>query len=56
MKRPACAAGVLALLVASGLAGADDEETPTIKEVMQKRHKGADSPLAKLELALEAEE
>lgn len=56
MKALATAASSLAILVASGLAGADDEQTPTIKEVMQKLHKGADSPLARLKAALKADE
>ena len=55
MKRLACVASVLALLAASGLASSDDEKTPTIKEVMRKLHKGANSPLAKLKKALAAD-
>jgi hypothetical protein len=59
MKRLVCLASALALLAASALAarraGADDEKTPTIKEVMGKLHKGANSPLAKVKKALKAE-
>ena len=54
MKRLACVLSVLALVVASGLAGAQDENSPTIKVVMQKLHKGANSPLAKLKTALKS--
>lgn len=55
MKRLACAAAVTAVMAAAGLAGADDEPTPTIKEVMQKLHKGADSPLARLKAAFKSD-
>lgn len=41
------AAGLLAALVL-GPAGAQDEKTPTIKDVMDRLHKGAGSPLAML--------
>ena len=41
-------------MVASGLAGDQDENSPTIKVVMQKLHKGANSPLAKLKTALKS--
>ena len=54
MKRLACVLSVVALVVASGLAGAQDENSPTIKVVMQKLHKGANSPLAKLKTALKS--
>jgi cytochrome c556 len=53
-----CAAGLLAFVaaacLASGSAGAsnDDEETPSIKTVMEKLHKGTTSPLNKVKAAL----
>ena len=55
MKRLACVLSVVSLVVASGLAGAQDENSPTIKDVMQKFHKGANSPLAKLKTALKSD-
>lgn len=55
MKKLACVASVLAVVAASSLAATDEQETPTIKEVMQKLHKGANSPLAKLKTALKAD-
>ena len=55
MKKLACVASVLAVLAASSLAATDDQESPTIKDVMQKLHMGADSPLAKLKTALKAD-
>jgi cytochrome c556 len=58
MKRIACVTSVLAVLMAAvlstGLAGAADE-TPTIKDVMNKLHKGAKSPLGQLKTQLKAE-
>jgi cytochrome c556 len=52
MKRLVCMASVMAVLAASafatGRARAFDDETPTIKDVMGKLHKGANSPLAQL--------
>jgi cytochrome c556 len=52
MKRTACAASVLAVLILA--AGADDS-APSIKEIMGKLHKGANAPLAKLKTALKAD-
>ncbi len=52
MKKVICALFVLGLVTLSGLASqfarSDDEKTPTIKEVMQKLHKGPSAALAKL--------
>jgi cytochrome c556 len=53
-----CAASVLAFVavacLAAGSAGAsdDDEETPSIKTVMEKLHKGTKSPLSSVKAAL----
>ncbi len=59
MKKLACVACVVGLVAISALAtsfvGADEEKTATIKEVMRKLHKGANSPLAKLKKALAAD-
>jgi hypothetical protein len=58
MKKLAILAGPMvltALAVHSGLAGAQDDTTPSIKVVMKKLHGGASSPLAKLKTALKAE-
>ena len=59
MKKPMCVVLVLALVtlsgLASGLARSDDEKTPTIKEVMQKLHKGPNAALAKLKKDLAAD-
>ena len=55
-----CAASMLAFMalasLAAGSAGAsdDDEETASIKTVMEKLHKGGKSPLANLKTALKA--
>src|SRR4051812_36809458 len=58
MKRIACMAGVLAVFIAgafvSGKAGAGDD-ADSIKAVMQKLHKGADSPLNTLKTQLKSE-
>ncbi len=60
MRSLICAAGVLAVMafacLAGGSAGAsdDDDETPTIKTVMEKLHKGAKSPVNNLKAALKA--
>jgi cytochrome c556 len=58
MRRLVCGASVLALLLLAALAtspaGAGDEPTPTIKDVMRKLHKGANSPLARLKKDLGA--
>src|SRR4051812_42429824 len=45
-------AGAVLVASASLIAGAQDDKTPTIKEVMGKLHKGAQSPLAKLKTQL----
>ncbi len=59
MKKLVCVACVVGLTAILGLAltfaGADDEKTATIKEVMRKLHKGANAPLAKLKKALAAD-
>jgi cytochrome c' len=59
MKKLVCVACMVGLVAisgfATGFAGSDDEKTPTIKEVMQKLHKGANSPLAKVKKALAAD-
>jgi cytochrome c556 len=59
MKRLTCMASVLALLAAVALgtdqAGAGNTEAPSIKDVMDKLHKGANSPLAKLKKSLKAQ-
>jgi hypothetical protein len=58
MRSLICAASVLAVVafacLATGSVGAsdDDEETPTIKTVMEKLHKGAKSPVNNLKAAL----
>jgi hypothetical protein len=52
MKRFLCLVSTIALLSTSVLLRADDEKTPSIKTVMQKLHKGAKSPLAKLKTGL----
>ncbi len=46
------ALGVLSLSLIPSDAGADEDETPSIKVVMQKLHKGANSPLASLKKSL----
>lgn len=57
-RRVLTAAASLACFAAFALAfapaRADDDETPTIKVVMQKLHKGANSPLATLKKSLDA--
>lgn len=52
MKRTACAASVLAVLI---IAARADDPTPSIKEIMGKLHKGANAPLAKLKRALKSD-
>ena len=52
-----CVAGVMAVLVLAGLASGpvgatSDDETPSIKKVMDKLHKGKNAPLAKVKAAL----
>jgi hypothetical protein len=61
MRSLFCAASVLAFVamacLAAGSAGAssdDDEETPSIKTVMEKLHKGAKSPLNSAKAALKS--
>lgn len=46
---------MLVVLGATVLAASKDDQTPTIKEVMEKLHKGGNSHLAKLKKALKAE-
>lgn len=53
MKRLVCLTSTLAVL--AFLAGAATDDSPTIKQVMAKLHKGANAPLAKLKTALKAE-
>jgi cytochrome c556 len=59
MKRLMCVMFGLSLVALSGpairLARSDDEKTPTIKEVMQKLHKGPNAALAKLKKNLAAD-
>ena len=58
MKLRVMLGGTIALVSAAilaGRAGADAEKTPTIKDVMVKLHKGANSPLAQFQ-GVEAEE
>ncbi|MGP0064464.1 MAG: cytochrome c [Isosphaeraceae bacterium] len=59
MKKLMCVACMVGLVAISGLltspGRADEEKTATIKEVMQKLHKGANSPLAKVKKALAAD-
>jgi Cytochrome C' len=53
MKRLVCLASTFATLAL--LAGARTQDSATIKEVMDKLHKGGTAPLAKLKTALKAE-
>ena len=59
MKKMMCSLFVLGALMLMGstnqLARSDDEKTPTIKEVMQKLHKGPNADLAKLKKDLAAD-
>jgi hypothetical protein len=55
MTRWTTVATVLGLLAVAA-AGAQDKKTPTIKQVMEKLHKGANPPIANLRKALQAEE
>jgi len=55
-----CAGGVLAVLLMAGLVAAtagpaSDDETPTIKKVMQTLHKGKSSPLNTVKTALKGD-
>lgn len=52
MKRLTLATSVLVVLGATVLAASSDDKTPTIKQVMDKLHKGSNSHLAKLKKAL----
>jgi cytochrome c556 len=54
-KRPVCVASALAILAFSAWAGGTEQETPTIKQIMTKLHKGAKSHLNTLKAALKAE-
>jgi len=54
----ACAAGLLALMVAIGFASpvsGADEETPSIEKIMSKLHMGKKSPMATLKTALKSQ-
>jgi Cytochrome C' len=59
MRALICAASVLGLLTvvvwSSSPAGAQDEETPTIKKIMQKLHKGTKAPLSVVKGALKSD-
>jgi cytochrome c556 len=60
MRSLFCAGGVLAVLLMVGLVAApagtsSDEETPTIKKVMQTLHKGKTSPLNTVKAALKGD-
>ncbi len=52
MMRLTFATSVLVILGATVLAATDDDKTPTIEEIMQKLHKGGNSPLGKLKKAV----
>lgn len=54
MKTSALTAGAVLVGLISLLAGADNEATPSIKQVMVKLNKGPDSSLAKLKTELGA--
>jgi mono/diheme cytochrome c family protein len=53
MKRLVCLVSTLAVVALA--VGAGSEDTPTIKDVMDKLHKGANAPLAKLKTALKSD-
>jgi cytochrome c556 len=57
MKRPVCLASALAVLALSAVASVQGQgqETPTIKQIMAKLHKGANAPLAKAKAALKGD-
>ena len=55
MKNVVCMATVLLVVATVACLAAGDEKTATIKEVMQKLHKGANSPLAKLKTAIKSD-
>jgi cytochrome c556 len=59
MRSFLCAAGACCVLLAAGLATgragtSRDDETPTIKKIMDELHKGAKSPLSTMKTALKA--
>jgi cytochrome c556 len=54
MMRLTLATSALVVLAATVLAAPSDDKTPTIEQVMDKLHKGARSPLAKLKKGLAA--
>jgi cytochrome c556 len=54
MMRLMIATSLLVILAATVLAASSDDKTPTIEQVMEKLHKGANSPLSKLKKALTA--
>jgi len=59
MKKWVLIAGSLLVVSAALVAGradAEDESTPSIKEVMDRLHKGANSPLNKLKAELKSDE
>jgi hypothetical protein len=53
MKRLICLLSTLAVMALA--AGAGGEDIPTIKDVMDKLHNGANAPLAKLKTALKSD-
>jgi cytochrome c556 len=59
MKSLLCAASVAFMLLAAGLAarsaGASDDETPTIKKIMETLHKGKNAPLSTAKAALKSD-
>jgi cytochrome c556 len=59
MRALICMASVLGLLSVvawtSGPAGAQDEEKPTIKQIMQKLHKGAKAPIKNVQAELKSD-
>ncbi|HKI20785.1 MAG TPA: cytochrome c [Isosphaeraceae bacterium] len=52
MFRLTFATSLLVVLGATVLAASSDDKTPTIEQIMDKLHKGANSPLAKLKKGL----
>ncbi len=54
MMRLTFATSLLVVLAATVLAASSDDNTPTIKQVMDKLHKGGSSPLATLKKGLAA--
>jgi len=53
MKRAACMVSALAVLVLA--AGADSANTPTIKQLMTKLHKGANAPVNRIKGQLKSD-